>query len=193
MLCQDCNLQNMKKNKDILITKLDEGNGLVDLKVYDNTIQEIISDTSKFEKLNKDPTLRCEASLQCFLRKLKQNFFNEIEYDKLYHPGSAPAPARIYGNPKIHKLSSIDTFPKLCLIVSSIGTFDYDLVCFCCDRSFVLPDDYSCKDNFSFAFQIKNANLSAKFLVSYIVTSLFTNIPWLESIDIAINKSHFQS
>ena len=42
----------MKKNKDILITKLDEGNGLVDLKVYDNTIQEIISDTSKFEKLN---------------------------------------------------------------------------------------------------------------------------------------------
>ena len=175
----------MKKNKDILITKLDEGNGLVDWKVYDNTIQEIISDTSKFEKLNKDPTLRCEASLQCFLRKLKQNFFNEIEYDKLYHPGSAPA--RIYGNPKIHKLSSIDTFPKLCLIVSSIGTFDYDLVCFCCDRSFVLPDDYSCKDNFSFAIQIKNANLSAKFLVSYIVTSLFTNIPWLESIDIAIN------
>ena len=103
----------------------------------------------------------------------------------MYHPRSAPA--RICGNPKIHKLSSIDTFPKLCLIVSSIGTFDYDLVCFCCDCSFVLPDDYSCKDNFSFAFQIKNANLSAKFLVSYIVTSLFTNIPWLESIDIAIN------
>ena len=74
----------MKKNKDILITKLDEGNGLVDLKVYDNIIQEIISDTSKFEKLNKDPTLRREASLQCFLRKLKQNFFNEIEYDKLF-------------------------------------------------------------------------------------------------------------
>ena len=41
-------------------------------------IQEIISDTSKFEKLNEDPTLKLEASLQCFLRKLKhKNFLNK--------------------------------------------------------------------------------------------------------------------
>ena len=50
------------------------------------------------KKLNEDPTLKCEAALQRFLRKLKQkNFFNEIEYDKLYPSGSAPA--RIYGTP----------------------------------------------------------------------------------------------
>ena len=55
---------------------------ILDQKLYDNTIQEIISDTSKFEKLNKDPTLKRVASLQCFLHKLKQkNFFNEKEYD----------------------------------------------------------------------------------------------------------------
>ena len=42
-------------------------------------MEEIISDSSKFEKLNEDPTLKCQASLQRFLRKLKQkNFFNEI-------------------------------------------------------------------------------------------------------------------
>ena len=35
--------------------------------------------------------------------------------------------------------------------------------------------------------QIKNANLSKKFLFSYDVTSLFTNIPLQETIDIAIN------
>ena len=35
--------------------------------------------------------------------------------------------------------------------------------------------------------QIKNANLSKKFLVSYDATSLFTNIPLQEAIDIAIN------
>ena len=59
----------------------------------------------KFEKLNEDSTLKREASLQRFLRKLKQkNFFNEIEYDKLYPSGSAPA--RIYGAPKMHKFSS---------------------------------------------------------------------------------------
>ena len=100
-------LQNLRKNKGIIIKKPDNGNGVVilDRKLYDNAIQEIISDTYKFEKLNEDPTLKREASLQRFLRKLKQkNFFNEIEYDKLYPSGSAPA--RIYGTPKMHKFSS---------------------------------------------------------------------------------------
>ena len=41
--------------------------------------------------------------------------------------------------------------------------------------------------SFSFVSQIKNANLSKKFLVSYDVTSLFTNTPLQETIDIAIN------
>ena len=35
--------------------------------------------------------------------------------------------------------------------------------------------------------KIKNAHLPRKFLVSYDVTSLFTNIPLQETIDIAIN------
>ena len=58
-------LRNLRKNKDIVITKPDKGNGVVilDRKLYDNVIQELISDTSKFEKLNEDPTLKREASL----------------------------------------------------------------------------------------------------------------------------------
>ena len=72
--------------------KPNKGNGVVilDWKLYDNAIQEIISDNSKFIKLNEDPTLKREASLQlqCFLCKLKQeNFFNENKYDKLHPPG----------------------------------------------------------------------------------------------------------
>ena len=63
----------IRKNKDIIITKPDKGNGvtILDRKLYDNTIQEIISDTFKFEKLNEDPTLKREASRKRFLRKLK--------------------------------------------------------------------------------------------------------------------------
>ena len=131
--------------------------------------------------------MKCEASLQCFLRKLKQKyFFNEIQYDKLYRSGSAPA--CIYGTPKMHKFSSSDSFPKLRPIVSSIGTFNYNLARFLCDLLLPLvPNDYSCKDTFSFVSQIKNANLSRKFLVSYDVTSLFNNIPLKETIDVAIN------
>ena len=58
-------LQNLRKNKDSIITKPDKGNGvvIVDRKLYDNAIQEIIADTSKFQKLNEDPTLKREASL----------------------------------------------------------------------------------------------------------------------------------
>ena len=40
---------------------------------------------------------------------------------------------------------------------------------------------------FSFVSQIKNANLCKAILLSYDVTSLFTNIPLKETIDIAIN------
>ena len=86
-------LRNLRKNKDIVITKPDKGNGVVilDRKLYNNAIEEIISDTSKLEKLNEDPTLKRRASLKRFLRKLKQkNFFDEIEYEKLHSPGSPP-------------------------------------------------------------------------------------------------------
>ena len=109
-----------------------------------------------------------------------------FEYDKLYPSGSAPA--RIYGTPKMHRFPSSDSFPKLRPIVSSIGTFNYNLAHFLCDLcSHLIPNDYSFKDTFTFVSQIKNASLSKKFLVSYDVTSLFTSIPLQETIDIAIN------
>ena len=104
----------------------------------------------------------------------------------MYPSGSAPA--RIYGTRKMRKFSSGDSFPKLCPIVSSIGIFNNNFACFLCDLlSPLVSNDYSCKDTFSFVSQIKNANLSKTFLVSYDVTSLFTNIPLWETIDIVIN------
>ena len=116
----------------------------------------------------------------------QKNFFHEIEYDKLYPSGSAPA--CICGTPKMHKFSTSDSFPKLCPIVSSIGTFNDILARFLCHLlSPFVPNDHSCKDTFSFVSQIKNANLSKKVFVSHDVTSLFTNIPLPETIDIAIN------
>ena len=103
----------------------------------------------------------------------------------MYPSGSVLA--RIYGTPKMHKFSSGDSVPKLPSIVLSIGTFNYNLAHFLCDLLLPLvPNDYSCKDTFSFASQIKNANLSKTF-VSYDGTSLSTNIPLQETIDIAIN------
>ena len=127
--------------------------------------------------------MKREASLQRFLCKLKQkNIFRKIEYDKLYPSGSAPAP--IYGTPKMYKFSSNDPFPKLRPIVSSIGTFNYNLARFLYGLlSSLVPNDYFCKDTFTLVSQIKNANLSKQCLVSYDVTSLFTNIPLQKTID----------
>ena len=89
----------------------------------------------------------------------------------MYPFGSAPA--CIYGTPKMQKFSSSDLFPKCHPIVSSIGTFNYNLVRFLCDLlSPLVPNDYY---TFSFVPQIKNANLSKKFLLCCAVTSLFTN------------------
>ena len=158
--------ETLEKNKDIVITKPDKGNGvaILDRKLHDNAIKKIISDTSQFGKLNEDPTLKREASLQRFLRKLKQkNFFNKNQYDKLYRSGSSPA--RVYGSPKMHNFYSSDTFPKLLSIVSSIGTFNYDLVRFLCDLlSPVVPDDYSCKDIFSFFLKLRTQIFPVNFL-----------------------------
>ena len=56
-----------------IITKPDKGNGvaILDRKLYNNAIEQIISDTSKYKKLNEDPILKREVSL----RKLKQKYF----------------------------------------------------------------------------------------------------------------------
>ena len=51
----------------------------------------------------------------------------------------------------------------------------------------MISTSVSCKDNFSFVSQIKNANLTGNVFVSKDVTSLFTNIRLQETIDIAIN------
>ena len=55
-------------NKDILRRKPNKENGvsILDRKLYYNAIEEQNSDTSKFEKLNEDPTLKREASLEFF-------------------------------------------------------------------------------------------------------------------------------
>ena len=81
----------------------------------------------------------------------------------------------------IHFLNFVRLFRLLVLLVITLPVF------FVIFFHLSFPNDYSYKDTFSFVSQIKNANLFKKFLVSYDVTSLFTNIPLQETINIAIN------
>ena len=182
-------LKNLKNNRDIVICKPDKGNGvvIVERKNYDEALLSIINDTSKFEKLKEDPTRKREASLQRFLRKLKKDsFISDSEYSKVYPNGTAPA--KIYGLPKLHKFKKGENLLKFRPIVSSIGTFNYDLSKYLANiLSPLIPSKHSSKDTFTFIKDLHGANLTNKFFVSYDVTSLFTNIPLNETINHAVD------
>ena len=113
----------------------------------------------------------------------------------MYPDGSAPA--RIYRLLKVNKLaseiffSSIDSNPSFLPfrpIVSSIKTYNYNIFQYLCNLlSLHTAHEFSSKNTFSFVNEIKEIDLSGCFVVSYDVTSLFTNIPLNETIDIAID------
>ena len=141
--------------------KPDKGNGvfILDWKIYNNAIDEITSETSKFESSMRNQPWKVKLHYNAFYVSSNKNFFSENEYDKLYPSGSAPA--RIYATPKMNKFSSSDSFPKRRPIVSFLGTFNYGYARFVCDLlSPLIPNNYSCKDTFSFVSQFKNVNLS---------------------------------
>ena len=50
-----------------------------------------------------------------------------------------------------------------------------------------IPTEYCAADSFSFVGEIKKVSTNNKFMVSFDVCSLFTNIPLNETIDIAVN------
>ena len=116
-----------------------------------------------------------EGQFQRFLRTLKnKDFFTDESYDKIYPSGSKPA--SIYGLPKIHQLNSNKDNLSLRPIISSIGTYTYNLSKFLTDfLAPVVPTANCTKDSFSFCEEIKKGRATNKFLISYDVCSLLTS------------------
>ena len=99
-------LKRLRNNNNIVIVKPDKGSGVVILNKpnYINMINEIVNDTSKFKKINSDPTKLREGQLQRYLLALhKKNIFSDEEYKFIYPGGSNIG--KIYGLPKTHKLT----------------------------------------------------------------------------------------
>ena len=185
-------LKKIRNNQSIIILKPDKGNGVVimDKQSYLNACYEIINDTSKFKPLSNDVTLLREARFQRFLRKLKrQGSINNDLYSKLYPTGSQPG--RFYGLPRMHKLSDTILTPPLRPIVSSINTYNYNLAKHLCTLlTPLISNDYTTKDSFSFVDEFNNLDNNNKFLISFDIQSLYTSIPLLETIDIAVDLIH---
>ena len=87
----------------------------------------------------------------------------------------------------MHKIQPSNVVPPLRPIVSSVNTFNYQLAKYLCNLLQPhLPDAFSISDSFSFVEELKTVDFSNKFMVSFDVVSLFTNIPLKESIDLAV-------
>ena len=86
----------------------------------------------------------------------------------------------------MHKLTDSDSFPNLRPTVSSVGTYNDNLAKYLFNLlSPHLPEQYCKKDTFTFVEELKRVSLVDKFLVSFDVRSLFTNIPLSATIKLA--------
>ena len=116
----------------------------------------------------------------------KKSIFSKSEYSDVYPKGSKIA--RLYGTPKMHKSFSSGSIPPLRPLVSSIDTFNYKLTQYLGSLlSPHIPSNFTIKDSFTFIEEIKQLNTYGKFLISFDVTTLFTNIPLEETISIVIH------
>ena len=76
---------------------------------------------------------------------------------------------------------------KLRPIISSIDTYNYKLSDYLSKKLAPhISSEYTANDTFSFVNELSHINPEGKFMVSYDVISLFTNIPLEETIDIAV-------
>ena len=104
-----------------MILKADKGNTTVvmDKVIYEEKINNMLSDTTTYILLNKDPMKGCEKQMKSLLSSKKQKLC-----DKLYRKLSTTdgAPPRLYGLPKLHK-EGVPLRP----IFSFVGSTTYEL------------------------------------------------------------------
>ena len=153
----------------------DKGNTTVMMRRcdYDGKIEEMLG-TGTYGKLRGDPTATQENRLSRKLKGLEKN--QEITsalYNKLRPTGSQPP--RIYGLPKIHK-PDVPLRP----IVSCIGSPTYQLSKHITSLISPLAGHTSShlKNSRHFTEMIGSVHVeSDEILVSFDVSSLFTNVP----------------
>ena len=165
---------------------------LIDKIVYTNGIKKLLDNTRQLLKLSIDLskelyfTLNCEQKVIDIPKEIKnKNQINEDLYNKLCPVGSQPGV--LYGFAEVHK-KVIDGFPTFQPIPSAIGTPTYKIAKFLVPiLKHLTSKEYSVKDSFDFAKEILQQN-SDCFMASLDITSLFTNIPLDETINICSNE-----
>jgi len=154
---------------------------------YNNKINQFLSDTSKFKKLNKDPTDDLKRQLNSIIAKV-----NKIDTTKkVSRIEGYFEPGYLYGNPKIHK-DVVD--PPLRPIISQIGTVTYTLSKYL-NNIIVkyMPKFHMVDSTYEFLSLLRGCQPNTGMLASLDVNSLFTNVPVNETIEIIIETIYNHS
>jgi hypothetical protein len=184
-------LRSLSKDKSIIIARPDKGNGvvIVDRKDYINKVERILSDVSKFQKVDVDPfkiSITTETKINNALRKLtkedSESCLHESSYKEIYASGTAPGV--LYGLPKVHK----ENWP-IRPILSACNTPTYDLAKFLVPiLNPITKNNFTVSNVFPFINELTQFKAQNTFMATFDVKSLFTQIPLNETIDICVNE-----
>ena len=183
-------LKALAKNAQLVISKPDKGNGVVLLNKEDyiTKMKVVLDDGTKFRaKHNVDlykSTLSLEVRIRLILNKMKNcHMITPINYEKAYPRGSRPC--LLYGLPKVHK-----TGAPLRPIMSASGSAVHGLA------QLLVPilaplttNEFSVSNSLMFAEELGLSKLGGLTLASFDISSLFTNIPLDETIQIILDAN----
>ncbi len=151
---------------------------------------KILFRPNQVSKLDNDPSLTQLSSLQEYLRTIhKRNEIDDVTYRNI-RPQST-RPARAHGLPKTHK--PFDYLPSFRPIIDTTGTAYQPLAKYL--SSLLNPlthNEFKLKDSFDAVSRILNipTHLFSQGyrLVSFDVSSLFTNIPLRKTVNIILDR-----
>ena len=177
-------LKLLANNNDIKVCRFDKGNGVVLLNSCDylSKLDDIVNDQTKFMQIPIDkkqhPIKTKEKSIEYYIRKYFKNYGKET-INELIPSGSNPG--KLYGLIKTHKPNN-----PCRPVVSMIGTPEYKLAKFL--DSIIkphIPNTYLLNSTSDFVNNVRQFQFDRSHkLVSFDVSSLFTNVPLSETIKI---------
>ena len=152
---------------------------------YKSKVAILLTEDGKFNKLECDDTRERELKLQRKIRYLHSlGIFDDVTYKRIMPSGSKAG--IMYGLPKIHKEGN-----PIRPIISSIGTNTYELSKYLDEiiKPVLSDDTFMCTDTVDFINSISEEKLdNGNCMASFDVSSLFTNVPVKETIEIILNR-----
>ena len=145
-------------------------------------VKACLSDRTKFplDASNKDVAPKVEKEVICQINNLhNQGLIDEVTLNNLRPIGSMIP--KLYGLPKIHKVDC-PVRPILSMCHSPTHQLAKWLTGILKPVNDVISE-FCVSDSFTFAEKIRGADLRNRHLVSFDVTSLFTNVPINDTID----------